>query len=382
MTPVAVVSCKSYDVVCDGVASAVELSGAGALFAGKRVLLKVNLMKGAAPSLAVNTNPQFVGAVVRCVRAHGGQAIVADSSGVLGLTMEAFAASGIAKAVADEGGELVDLDACRPVRKEVDGVILRELYVPDILDDVDVRVTVPKLKTHTLALMTCAIKNQVGILPGGSKCRIHECAATPSRLAHAILDINEAVPFDLAIVDGVLGLSGQGKLTPTEPVALGVVVAGAPLVSVDTVCATLMGLPPEEVLTIRYGAERGMGAAALDAIELAGDDPREVCVPFRRPGFEPKRLRPMARVLYRLRGRSVRPVVDRSQCEKCGRCAEICPTDAIQLKPYASVNRDCIYCFACREACPTGALRLRVRRLLSGSFRKRAAGLDMSRITG
>ena len=98
MSPVAVVSCKSYDVACEGVASAVELSGAGSLFAGKRVLLKVNLMKGAAPSLAVNTNPQFVGAVVRCVRAHGGQAVVADSSGVLGLTAEAFAASGIAKA--------------------------------------------------------------------------------------------------------------------------------------------------------------------------------------------------------------------------------------------------------------------------------------------
>ena len=381
MSPVAVVSCKSYAAACEGVASAVELSGAGRLFAGKRVLLKVNLMKGADPSLAVNTHPEFVGAVVRCVKAQGGQAVVADSSGVLGLTAEAFAASGIAKAVEKEGGELVNLDACRPVRREVDGVVLRELYVPDILDEVDVRVTVPKLKTHTLALMTCAIKNQVGILPGGSKCRIHECAPTPSRLAQAILDINMAVPFDLAIVDAIVGLSGQGKLTPTEPVALGVVVAGAPLVSVDTVCATLIGFPPEEVLTIRYGAERGMGAAALEAIELAGDDPRELCVPFRRPGFEPKRLRPLARRLYRLRGHSVRPVLDAALCTRCGRCVEVCPTDAIQLEPHPRLSGECIYCFACRESCTTGAMRLRVRPLLRKSFRKRAAGLDMSRIT-
>jgi len=381
VSPVAVVSCKSYAAACEGVASAVELSGAGSLFSGKRVLLKVNLMKGADPSLAVNTNPEFVRAVVRCVRAQGGQAVVADSSGVLGLTEEAFAASGIAKAVEEEGGELVNLDACRPVRREVDGVVLRELYVPDILDQVDVRVTVPKLKTHTLALMTCAIKNQVGILPGGSKCHIHECAPTPSRLAQALLDINMAVPFDLAIVDCIVGLSGQGKFTPTEPVPLGVVVAGAPLVSVDTVCATLIGFPPDEVLTIRYGAERGMGAAVLEAIELAGDDPRDLCVPFRRPGFEPKQLRLVARRLYRLRGHSVRPVLDASLCTRCGRCVEVCPTDAIQMDPHPRLSRDCIYCFACREVCPTGAMRLRVRPLLRKSFRKRAAGLDISRIT-
>ena len=382
MDRVAVVACPSYDQSQGAISSALEFLGASACFRGKRVLLKVNLMKGADPSLAVNTHPEFVRALVRIVQRQGGKAIIADSSGILGLTMEAFRAAGIAAVAADEGAELFNLDACRPVRKVVAGHVLREIWAPGILDSADLLVTVPKLKTHTQTLMTCAVKNQVGILPGGSKCRIHEAAPTPERLAHAILDINQAVPFSLAVVDGILGLAGQGKFVPPAPTHLGAVIVGTNLVSVDAVCADLIGFRPEEVPTTRLGAERGMGESDLEKIEVVGDDRKTLRVAFRRPGFEPKRWRFVAWPLYRTRGRSVRPVVMNEKCRQCGDCAAVCPTKAIALVPYPRVSADCIYCFACHERCPTGAMRLQCRRLLRGSFRKRAAGLDVSEIMG
>lgn len=380
MDKVAVVACADYRDAEAAVRSALDLLGMTSAFRGKRVLLKVNLMKGAAPHLALNTHPEFVRAVVRVVHAQGGRAIVADSSGILGLTAEAFRAAGIAAVVAEEGAELLDLDTCRPVRREVAGRILREVWVPEVLDQVDVLVTVPKLKTHTLTGMTCALKNQVGILPGGFKCHIHEVAPTPPRLAHAILDLNQAVRFSLAIVDGILGLAGQGKFAPPTPTRLGAVVAGDNLVSTDAVCAHLIGLRPEAVLTTRYGAERGMGQCDLTGIETVGDAPERLRTAFLPPGFEPKRWRLFARLFYHVRGRSVRPVVRRELCTRCGECAAVCPTGALVLSPYPRISGACIFCFACRARCRTGALQLRCRWLLRRSFRKRAAGLDISQI--
>jgi uncharacterized protein (DUF362 family)/NAD-dependent dihydropyrimidine dehydrogenase PreA subunit len=381
---VALACCDDYAHSDEAVRSVLELLGGSNPFRSKRVLLKVNVMKGADPSRAVNTHPEIVAALVRLVRESGGEALVGDSSGVLGCTDEAFEASGIAEATRRAGGTLVNFDACKLMRLHLDGKVLREAWVPRILFDVDVVVTVPKLKTHTLLLLTAALKNQVGVLAGGQKCHLHEVAPRPGKLAHAILDLNAALPVRMAVVDAVVGLSGQGMRRAACAQKVGAVVAGLDLVAVDAVCARLVGMEPEEVLTCRYGQERGLGTCDLSRIDVR--DPGKFLsrgstrASFLRPGFEPKRIGAFARFFYRIRGRAVKPVLDRDRCDQCGRCAEVCPTGAISLIPYPEIGKGCILCFACHENCTPEAMRLRCHPLLRRSFRKRAADVDIHKL--
>ena len=85
---------------------------------------------------------------------------------------------------------------------------------------------------------------------------------------------------DLAIVDGIVGMEGDGPLNGTaKPV--GVLVMGADLVAVDATCCRLMGLPPERVPTLMLAAGEaarqpagGADPAARRADRGRGDEVR------------------------------------------------------------------------------------------------------------
>src|SRR5436305_14735247 len=99
-----------------------------------------------------------------------------------------------------------------------------------------------KLKSHHLAGLTSSMKNLFGVMPG-------VCYGWPKNVLHhagipgSILDINAAVRPSLAIVDGVVGMEGDGPIMGT-PVASGVLVMGGNLAAVDATAARLMGFDP------------------------------------------------------------------------------------------------------------------------------------------
>ncbi len=343
---------------------------------GRCALLKVNLMYGTRPEAAITTHPEVVRAVVRAVHAAGGRAVIAESSGLVGFTAEALESTGIAAVAREEGAELLNLDSGPFERIPVPGAqILGELLIHRALLDADFRITIPKLKTHDLAVLTCALKNQFGLLPGGTKCAVHLRADTPAKLALAIADVNRALPFDLGVVDAVVGLHG-GSNRGGRPISVGLVAASRDLVALDAICGELVDIRAASVPSTVAAGRRGLGQADPRQVQLSGLPLRPI-VRYEPAGWDAKRLAPIARAAYALRASLVRPEVIRRDCTGCGECAAICPVGAIQLSPEPVIDRSCVYCHACSVRCPEGAIKLRPRRLLSGALRRRAGPMPL-----
>jgi uncharacterized protein (DUF362 family)/ferredoxin len=381
--------CATYAEVRGALEQALATSGLGDRLRGQRVLLKPNLMKGAAPERCTNTHPAFVGALTGLLVDAGGQVLVGDSSGLLGFTDEVLDSSGVAAAVRAAGGAVVNLDAGPFVTVPVAGVVRRSFVLPRVLFEVDAVVQVPKLKAHALTVISAAMKNLVGVMPGATKCALHVDAPAPRDFAEGILDLFLAlgaggVRLEGAVVDAVWALAGRdGRDAPivSRP---GVILAGRDLTAVDVAAARVLGLDPGGVPTIRAALRRRLGPASLGDVEVTGDPlPRCAAPAPGCPAGLKERSLLAARAHYWMRGRIVLPEHDPARCAGGRACVAVCPVDAIRFEGRRAVIGDaCIRCYACHEVCPSGAMRLRTPWPLQGVLRQRAEGLDVRKVTG
>ncbi|MCI0634933.1 MAG: DUF362 domain-containing protein [Actinobacteria bacterium] len=277
---VAVLPAASYDgplteVVTDG------LRAIGADVRGVRVVLKPNLVEFD-PATTINIDPRLVAATVLAMRELGAAYVtVAEGPGHRRDVRDVVVRSGLAETLTEVRAPFVDLnaDAIRRVRLDSSYTELGELWLPTI-DDADVVVSMPKMKTHHWAGVTLSLKNLFGTLPG----RVY---GWPKNILHwqgierSILDIAGVVRPRYAIVDGIVGMEGNGPISGT-PVEAGVLVFGDDPVATDAVTATMMGFDPER---IEYLAEAGrfLGQLDLEMIDQRGEPPERYTRAFEPP---------------------------------------------------------------------------------------------------
>jgi uncharacterized protein (DUF362 family) len=181
-------------------------------------------------------------------------------------------AGGLARTFVD-----LNIDDVERVSFQTHASRLKELYLPKTVLGVDLLVSMPKLKTHHWAGVTLSLKNMFGVVPGG-------CYGWPKNVLHwagidpAILDINAAARPDFAIVDGIIGMEGNGPIQG-EPKACGVLVFGSDPVAVDATCCRVMGLIPERVKYLA-GAGTLLGHLKTDKIQQVGESIASVRTPF------------------------------------------------------------------------------------------------------
>ncbi|MBI1824901.1 MAG: DUF362 domain-containing protein [Planctomycetes bacterium] len=155
--------------------------------------------------------------------------------------------SGMDSALQDARLDFVDLnhDECFKTSNAGRWSKLESLYLPASLLQVDFIVSMPKLKTHHWAGVTCAMKNLFGVMPGvvygWPKNVLHYAG-----ISESILDINATVQPHLAIVDAIVAMEGDGPIMGT-PKQLGAIIMGRNLPAVDATCVRLMGLNPSGV---------------------------------------------------------------------------------------------------------------------------------------
>jgi len=219
---------------------------------GFRVLLKPNLVETVRDVWHINTNPFLVVAAVEALRSLGaGEVLVGEGSGHSRDTHLVVANSGFKEVLRELKVPFVDLNYDRPVKvaKRTNYSKLPYLLLPQTLFDVDLVVSMPKLKTHHWAGVTLGMKNLFGVMPGcvygWPKNVLHHAG-----LEGAIVDIFEVVRPALTIVDGIVGMEGDGPIMGSARSA-GVVVVGRSVPQVDATCAELMEIPPERVRHLR-----------------------------------------------------------------------------------------------------------------------------------
>lgn len=368
---VSVVRLDSYDeqpAVDAAVCKAVEaLGGIGAIVKpGQKVLLKPNLVAPSRPDLAVTTHPAILRAVIRLVKSAGGICFVGDGPGV-GGTLNAMKGSGLQAVIDEEGATALEFSETASFVNE-DNRLLKKLDLVSHLKDMDVLITLPKLKTHCQMAFTGALKNQYGLIPGAAKGKFHFRFQNRDRIADLMIDINRTARPALAIMDAVVGMEGPGPSGGT-PRHIGAVIAGTDLTAVDTVAFSIIGLRLEDV-PVSLAARRGdYGTAELDRIEVLGTQISDLYIPdFKlvRAPLNIMRILPLPQGVLRWIRRQVapRPWIDTTKCIKCRRCENGCPVSPAAIHPLAEdgkrLNEDlCIRCYCCHEFCPVKAIELK-----------------------
>jgi len=238
---------------------------------GKSVLLKPNLVEPDSAAPHINTHPTVVESVVETFRSwDAAEVIVAEGAGHVRDTQLVLQESGMAKMLKEAKIPFVDLnhDNVNKVSNKLGLTSFRDLYLPSSLLRADLVVSMPKMKTHHWAGFTLSMKNLFGTMPG-------ICYGWPKNILHyegifeSILDITATVRPQLAIVDGIVGMDGDGPIMG-RPKHVGALVFGTNLPAVDATSVRIMGYEPRRTPYLEY-ASGVLGPIEESHIEQRGE---------------------------------------------------------------------------------------------------------------
>jgi uncharacterized protein (DUF362 family) len=248
----------------------------GPQIAGRRVIIKPNLVSAMASTTGATTDPEVTRAVVDLAIESGASDVRIVETGPNGANFSpcgydffpGYDPQGRVGLI-NLGDEPVTL---APVPGG--GLAYSAIFAPDILlDPQAIYVSVAKLKTHGEVLATLSFKNQFG-LPAVdryvSRPSIGRFAMHDRGIQQAIVDINMVRPAHFAVIDGIFGMEGVGPSFGT-PVRMDVVLAGANAVAVDRVALHAMNVPAGGVRYLVHASRAGLGPADVSSITTSGD---------------------------------------------------------------------------------------------------------------
>jgi uncharacterized protein (DUF362 family)/Pyruvate/2-oxoacid:ferredoxin oxidoreductase delta subunit len=329
---------------------------------GEKVLLKPNTLTPSPVDEAITTHPIFLQAVIQVIKKQTDKIYVGDSPAV-GAYSSASKKTGMFAVIKEEGVQIVDFKDESYEIFSTEKLAYKSFKVDPVIKEMDRIINLPKLKTHAFMLMTMCVKNMFGIIPGLRKVEYHLKAGHDRTLfAKMLVDLTTARPPDLNIMDGIIGMEGNGPGSDGDPVKLGVILMGKNSFAVDTAAATLLGVDPYSVYTndiyrkymlkrndIEYYIKGDRIDGVLKKIKLPDVDIRA-----RGQGFLFKFAKDML---------TTKPIYLKDKCTGCLICVKHCPVTALRYtgkeKGIICDYNKCIRCFVCHEICPEKAITIK-----------------------
>jgi len=233
---------------------------------GKRVLLKPNLVEFDS-STVINTDAAVIVAALEAFHALGAAEVkIGEGPGHRRDTLDLADDARYRAVIPHFESLFTDLnrDDVSPVANFAGE---SRFYFPNTVLGADLIVSLAKMKTHHWAGATLSMKNFFGIVPGAvygwPKNKLHYLG-----IPESVVALNRQFRNTFAIVDGIVGMEGNGPIQGT-PKPAGVLVMGHDLVAVDATCCRIMGIDPEKVDYLRLAAD--LGHVHADRIEQRGE---------------------------------------------------------------------------------------------------------------
>ncbi len=264
-----------------------KAGGAKMLKSSGEVFIKPNGIDGKAYCY---TRPELVEAVIEYWKAAGAKKIyLFENSTQSNYTRLVYAVTGYDKICKRTGAIPVYLDEDKCVEYRFTGrpdaktdengythttFMMPQFIVKNLIENKDknLYVSLPKLKTHSMAGVTLGVKNQWAFPSQGSRGWDHNY-----NLAYKLVDVLGYVRPDFTILEGVEGtIYGHYPVTALADkvvLPLRVLVAGANVVATDIVGARIFGLTLDDVPHLKIAVDKGYGNGvnSIDDIDIDGD---------------------------------------------------------------------------------------------------------------
>jgi uncharacterized protein (DUF362 family) len=240
------------------------------------VIIKPNLCCVKTSETGATTDPRIVEALIRYFRGRFGSRefyIVESDATMLNIDV-AFQLLGYKRLSALMGANLVNLSKVPwDFRDFNDNTVQKRIRIPKLFQRPHFLISVAKMKTSDACGVSATLKNMFGCNPEPYKLRYH------GQLHHNIVDFAAAYSPSLSIVDGIIGMEGNGPVSGT-PVYVGAMMFGTDPVATDHAVARVMGIDPKKIKTLELALQRGLGTFQYN---LVGSSLNEMKTRFREP---------------------------------------------------------------------------------------------------
>jgi uncharacterized protein (DUF362 family) len=226
-----------------------------------KVLIKVNFITEKTWDTGATTDPIVVEAIIKKLEDLPVKVYVVESDAMMTSADRAFEATGMKDMCSRNGVEWLNL---RHVKDNVElavpnGEALKSITVPRLVTESAV-ISAAKLKTHVDTGVTLGMKNMFGLLPDKFKGKYHL-----KGISKVVVDINTVLRPALTVIDGFVGMEGQGPIDGT-PVQMNLIIAGTDVVATDATACRVMGINPYEIKHIRKAYEKGLGKSEAQVV--------------------------------------------------------------------------------------------------------------------
>jgi uncharacterized protein (DUF362 family) len=213
----------------------------------KNIFIKPNLVIPARPNSGIITDPAVVVSLAEVLREEygAGEIIVGDGPQIGCSIKECFEIGGYKKAAREHDLKLIDLYKVKRVSVSWKYGLVD---IPEIIQEC-CYINVPKIKTHSQTTVTLSLKNQKGLLSAFDKKNFHKLD-----LHEPIAELYRVAKPDLVVVDGLIGIEGDGPTFGGKRRRLDLIIAGIDALEVDEVCCGIMGVSPDEVKHLKIAA--------------------------------------------------------------------------------------------------------------------------------
>jgi uncharacterized protein (DUF362 family) len=231
---------------------------------GDRVVIKANFTFARTPEQAACNNPRVLARIMeRCRDAGASEVVVFDHT--LDNAKLCLERSGIKAAVEKAGFKAMDISGKGDYEeRQVSGPTLKTTGLAKILNDADVFIDAPVIKSHSSTRMTASMKNLMGAI-------YDRQAFHMSDLDGCIVDLAAYARPTLIIADAfrVLKTGGPGGGSPGDQVVqVNQLIVGTDPVAVDSYAATLIGLKAADIGHIVKASRQGLGEIDLDKVDI------------------------------------------------------------------------------------------------------------------